>query len=193
MEQFTKLPRWGQFVVVLMICVLLAVAAWYGFISGQKSALEQRMKLTVDLQGQIKQGQEAQRRVDELNRQIDAIRHDLDVLKSIIPMDPETGKLLRVFQSYARDQNLTITRISPSAITRRELYSEQSYGMDVAGGYHDIALFFDKLAHMRRIVNISDLTMKASTKKDVTVQSKFNAVVYMQNPDAFTALEGKKP
>ena len=47
------------------------------------------------------------------------------------------------------------------------------------------------LAHMRRIVNISGLQMKASTQKNVTVDAQFNAVVYMQNPQAFQAMEKK--
>ncbi len=81
--------------------------------------------------------------------------------------------------------------ISPKPITKKDLYSEQAYGIDVQGGYHDLALFFDKIAHMRRIVNISNLDMGASNKKGATVSAKFNALVYMQNPEAFKALEKK--
>ena len=123
------------------------------------------MAQSAELDAQIRQGKEAQRRVDELNRQIDMIRRDLDVFKSIIPVDPETGKLLRVFQTYARDQNLNIASISPSAIAKKELYSEQAYKMTIGGGYHDVALFFDKIAHMRRIVNVSGLEMTAASRK----------------------------
>ena len=108
-----------------------------------------------------------------------------------MPLDPETGKFLRVFQGYARDQNLDIKKISPQAVTAQELYSQQAYGMSVAGGYHDMALFFDKIAHMRRIVNISALQMRASSQKNVTVDATFNAMVYMQNPQAFQAMEKK--
>ena len=191
MEQFGKLPMWGQWVAILLVCVLLVVTGWYAWLSNQKQTMASRMKQVDDLEGQIRQGKEAQKRVDELNRQIDTILRDLELLKSIMPMDPETGKLLRVFQGFARDQSLNIKKISPQAITAQELYSQQAYGMSVAGGYHDMALFFDKLAHMRRIVNISGLQMKASTQKNVTVDAQFNAVVYMQNPQAFQAMEKK--
>jgi len=191
MEQFGKLPMWGQWVAILLVCGLLVVTGWYAWLSNQKQAMESRMKQVDELEGQIRQGKEAQKRVDELNRQIDTILRDLELLKSIMPMDPETGKLLRVFQGFARDQSLNIKKISPQAITAQELYSQQAYGMSVAGGYHDMALFFDKLAHMRRIVNISGLQMRASTQKNVTVDAQFNAVVYMQNPEAFRVMEKK--
>ena len=61
----------------------------------------------------------------------------------------------------------------------------------IGGGYHDVALFFDKIAHMRRIVNITDLDMGAATGKGQTVTATFNSLVYMQNPEAFQALEKK--
>lgn len=192
MEQFAKLPRWGQFVVTLLVAGLIGTAAWYYPLSGWKETMEHRIAQSAELDAQIRQGKEAQRRVDELNRQIDLIRRDLEVLKSIIPVDPETGKLLRVFQTYARDQNLNIASISPSAITKRDLTSQQAYKMNVGGGYHDVALFFDKIAHMRRIVNVTDLQMTTSTSKYGSVAATFNALVYMQNPEAFQAME-KKP
>jgi type IV pilus assembly protein PilO len=191
MEQFARLPRWGQFVSILIVGALICTAAWFYPLSDWKSTMESRIVQSAELDAQIRQGKEAQRRVDELNRQIDLIRRDLDVLKSIIPVDPETGKLLRVFQTYARDQNLNIAAISPSAIAPKELYSEQAYKMTVGGGYHDVALFFDKIAHMRRIVNVTGLDMTATTGKGQTVTANFNAMVYMQNPAAFQALEKK--
>jgi type IV pilus assembly protein PilO len=191
MEQFAKLPMWGQVVVVLLLCALISIGAWFWPISGQRETLENRIKTRDDLEVQIRQGKEAQRRVDELNRQIDTIRHDLELLKSIMPMEPETGKLLRVFQGYARDQNLNILKISPSPTANKELYTEQGYGMSMTGGYHDMALFFDKIAHMRRIVNIVNLQMKGISQRNATVQADFSSMVYMQNPDAFKGLENK--
>ena len=191
MEQFAKLPRWGQLLVTLLLGALIVVAAWFWPISGQQDKYQSQLAERDRLDGEIRQGREAQRRVDELNRQIDLILRDLEVLKSIIPTDPETGKLLRVFQSYARDQNLDIRKISPKAIEKKDLYSQQAYQMDVNGGYHDLALFFDKISHMRRIVNITNLAMKAGSGKGYTVSASFSSMVYMQNPEAFKTMENK--
>jgi type IV pilus assembly protein PilO len=191
MEQFAKLPRWAQFVVTLLVGGLIFGAAWFAWLSPQRETLQRNLAQRDELEGKIRQGKEAQRRVDELNRQIELIRRDLEVLKSIIPIDPETGKLLRVFQSYARDQNLNIVKISPRPIDKKDLYSEQAYNIEMTGGYHDLASFFDKIAHMRRIVNIGNLEMSGATGRGYTVSAKFNSLVYMQNPEAFQALEKK--
>ncbi len=194
MEQFAKLPRWAQFVTTLVFGAILVAAAWWGVISNQRQRNAAMIKTSLDLESQIRQGKEAQRRADELQRQIDLILRELEVVKSIIPVEPETGKLLRVFQGFARDQNLAIKSISPAAVAKGELYSQQPYEVEVAGGYHDLALFFDKLAHMRRIVNVSRLSISAvaAGKGSATITSRFQSIVYMQNPEAFQDLE-KKP
>lgn len=193
MEQFARLPRVAQFVIVFVLGAALLGGAWWGVISGQRENLKRLQKQSQELESQIRQGMEAQKRADELQRQIDMILRELEVVKSIIPVEPETGRLLRVFQSFARDQNLVIKGISPKAIAKKDLVSEQPYDVEIAGGYHDLAMFFDKLAHMRRVVNVGNLEVKGATGKGAaTVNAKFQSIVYMQNPESFQGLE-KKP
>jgi type IV pilus assembly protein PilO len=184
MEKFASLPKWGQYLATFIVAGLLVFAVWYLLIKDQIAKRENLNKQVDQLVQDIRQGQEAQKRLDELNRQMEIIMHDLDVFKSIIPLDPQTGTLLRAFQSFARDQSLEISKISPRGLEKRELYTQQPYAIQVTGGYHDIALFFDKLAHMRRIVNVSGLEMSSIRGKGVSlVGAKFDAMVYMQNPE----------
>ena len=194
MEQFARFPRIAQILIVLALGFVLLGVAWFAWpISQQREELQSLQKRSQDLETQIRQGIEAQKRADELQRQIDQILRELEVVKSIIPVEPETGRLLRVFQSFARDQNLVIKGISPKKIVQKELVSEQPYDVEVAGGYHDLAMFFDKLAHMRRVVNVGNLEVKNHTGKGAaTVEAKFQSIVYIQNPESFQGLE-KKP
>ena len=185
MEQLGKLPKWGQWLITLLVIAGIAAAGYFLYIKGKNEEITAQQKQVDELNAQIRQGKEAQRRLEELQRQVDLIMKDLEVFKSIIPLDPQTGTLLRAFQSFARDQNLGISRITPSRITELEHYSEQPYKMVVSGGYHDLALFFDKIAHMRRIVNISNLKMSTSRgqRGPFSIKAEFNSVVYMQKPE----------
>lgn len=189
MDKFVKLPRWAQWLSVLVVCGLFFAVMWLTLLSSQRDKIKSQTRDRDNLASEILRGKEAQARVAELNRQLDGIRRDLEVLKSIIPVNPETGQLLRVFQSFARDQNLGIVKINPSQITKQDLYSEQIYKIEVTGDYNNLALFFDKIAHMRRIVNINNLKMSASRGGRGTIKADFSSLVYMQNPDAFKGLE----
>lgn len=194
MEQLSKLPKMAQFIIALVIGVVILVAGYFLIIKGQIQTNKNLQKKSQDLQSQIQQGKEAVKNEESLKLQIEQIMKELEIVKTIIPADPETGKLLRVFQNLARDLNLTFTTISPKQITSGELYNQQAYDIEVTGGYHQLAQFFDKLAHLRRVVNIEGLTIKAATSsKDAsTITAKFQAIIYMQNPDAFKETEAKK-
>lgn len=194
MEQLSKLPKVAQFIIALVIGVVILVAGYFLVIKGQIQTNKNLQKKSQDLQSQIQQGKEAVKNEESLKLQIEQIMKELEIVKTIIPADPETGKLLRVFQNLARDLNLTFTTISPKQIVSGELYNQQAYDIEVKGGYHQLAQFFDKLAHLRRVVNIEGLSIKAASgsKDAATITAKFQAIIYMQNPDAFKETEAKK-
>lgn len=192
MEQLAKLPKSAQYILAIVIGAAILAAGYFFVVKGQVKTFKSLEKKSGELQSQIQQGKEAAKKAELLAIQIDQIKKELEIVKTIIPEDPETGKLLRVFQNLARDLNLTFTTISPKAITPGELYNQQAYDIEVKGGYHQLAQFFNKLAHLRRVVNVENLTIKASSAKDAVIQSKFQAIIYTQNPNAFQETEAKK-
>ncbi|HNQ79267.1 MAG TPA: type 4a pilus biogenesis protein PilO [Acidobacteriota bacterium] len=192
MEQLAKLPKAAQYIIAIVLGAAILAAGYFFIIQGQVKKYTALEKKSGELQSQIQQGKEAAKKAELLAIQIEQIKKELEIVKTIIPEDPETGKLLRVFQNLARDLNLTFTTISPKKITPGDLYNQQAYDIEVRGGYHQLAQFFDKLAHLRRVVNIDNLSIKASTAKDSVIQSKFQAIIYTQNPDAFKETEAKK-
>jgi len=192
MEQLAKLPKAAQYIIAIVLGAAILAAGYFFVVQGQTKKYKTLEKKSGELQSQIQQGKEAAKKAELLAIQIEQIKKELEIVKTIIPEDPETGKLLRVFQNLARDLNLTFTTISPKAITPGDLYNQQAYDIEVKGGYHQLAQFFDKLAHLRRVVNVEGLTIKASSAKDAVIQSKFQAIIYTQNPNALKETEAKK-
>jgi type IV pilus assembly protein PilO len=193
MEQLSKLPKWAQYLIALGVGVLILALVYFLVIKGQIKTNEQLKKKSQDLQSQIAQGKKAEAEEESLKLQIEQIKKELEIIKTIIPEDPETGKLLRVFQNLGRDLNLNFTSISPKPVTTGDLYNQQIYDIEVKGGFHQLAMFFDKLAHLRRVVNIQGLSIKGSSGKGAdTIVAKFQAIIYMQNPQAFQETEAKK-
>lgn len=182
MELFNRLPKWAQIMVVLVFCGLLTFLAYKFYIKDMKATMEAKNKQINELSTKITQGREAEQQKAQLEKNLSAIKDELEILKTIIPFDPETGKLLRVFQNFARDENLMINKISPGLISQKELYSEQPYTIVVDGRYENLAIFFDKISRTRRIINIRGLDMKPYKGKDMvnTINATFSTVVYMQ-------------
>lgn len=193
MEQLAKLPKIAQYGIAVAIGLVLLIVGYFFVIKNQINTNKNLKKKSQELQAQIAQGKQAQANEENLKIQIEQIKKELEIVKTIIPEDPETGKLLRVFQNLARDLNLNFKTINPKQIQEGDLYNQQAYDIEITGGYHQLAQFFDKLANLRRIINIEGLTIKAASGKgQETINAKFQAIIYMQNPNAFKETEATK-
>jgi type IV pilus assembly protein PilO len=66
--------------------------------------------------------------------------------------------------------------------------------VEVAGGYHSVAMFFDRISKLRRIVNVVDIKM-GSAKIDrnrVVIQTTFKAVAFALLPGGVPAQPPQK-
>lgn len=50
--------------------------------------------------------------------------------------------------------------------------------IEVSGTYHDVALFFDRVGRMERIVNILNVSMKPKQERATTLTTTCDAVTF---------------
>jgi type IV pilus assembly protein PilO len=97
-----------------------------------------------------------------------------------LPEEKEIPELLRQVSNLGRDSGLEITLFRQQAETLQDLHAEVPVEMSVRGGYHQIALFFEKVRRLDRIVNISDIGIKSPQMVDgrLQVDASFSATTY---------------
>ena len=76
-----------------------------------------------------------------------------------LPEREEIPSLLTSISRSGQDVGLEFLLFEPKSEIRKEFYAEIPVAMNVKGGYHDLALFFDKVARLSRIVNIRNISM----------------------------------
>ena len=76
-----------------------------------------------------------------------------------LPEKEEIPSLLTSISRSGQDVGLEFLLFEPKAEVRKEFYAEIPVAMHVIGGYHDLAIFFDKVARLSRIVNIKNISM----------------------------------
>ncbi len=61
-----------------------------------------------------------------------------------------------------------------------KLYMKMPVKVEVAGGYHTVAMFFDRVGNLPRIVNVSDLRMGSPKEEDgrVVIQTVFGLTAF---------------
>jgi type IV pilus assembly protein PilO len=117
---------------------------------------------------------------EETEREIAEVEERFNQVKAQLPDQKEIPELLRQVSNLGRDSGLEVLFFRQKPEVFQDLYAEVPVEMGVRGGYHQIALFFDKVRHLDRIVNVSDLSMKNPQMKNgqMQIDAAFFATTY---------------
>lgn len=107
------------------------------------------------------------------------------VAKKALPEKEEIPSLLTSISKSGQDAGLEFLLFQPKAEIEKDFYAEIPVAIRVTGNYHNVAIFFDKVARLSRIVNIKDIKM--TPRKDGKLSTQCTAVTYM-----FIESSGKK-
>ena len=94
-----------------------------------------------------------------------------------LPEKEEIPSLLTSISRSGQDVGLEFLLFQPKTELRKEFYAEIPVAMKVVGGYHDLAIFFDKVARLSRIVNIKNISM-GRIKDSPQLNTSCTAVTY---------------
>ncbi|MDD5543183.1 MAG: type 4a pilus biogenesis protein PilO [Acidobacteriia bacterium] len=174
LEKLSGLPWYLQLLIFVGIAVLLVLGVEYGYFHDMAARIdEQKTELTA-LQAELANIQEVQRQHDQFQRSNVRLRQQLADMHSVLPVDRSVDVLIRQLQDIATLSHVQLMRLAAKTPASREttapaagkkgepapqLYNEIPFTLELAGSYNSLGLFFDRVAHMARIVNISDLAM----------------------------------
>jgi len=94
-----------------------------------------------------------------------------------LPEKEEIPSLLTSISRSGQDVGLEFLLFEPKTEVRKDFYAEIPVAMQVKGGYHDLAMFFDKVARLSRIVNIKNIAM-GRAKDSQELSASCTAVTY---------------
>jgi len=88
-----------------------------------------------------------------------------------LPEKKEIPALLSSVSQSGRDAGLEFLLFQPEPEQNKDFYAEIPVSIKITGNYHNVALFFDKVARLSRIVNIDDIKMASTTGKTDLITS----------------------
>ncbi len=119
--------------------------------------------------------------LNQFRREKELLEQQLREALAELPEDKNIEDLLQLFQDRAIKAGLKIGSIEPKPPVTERFYAKIPIPMTVTGNYHEIATFFDSLARMRRIVNVSEVVL--DQPKDVNgkiiLNGKFLVTAFM--------------
>ena len=111
------------------------------------------------LQEKIERGRVAERRLPQLREEVRRIELDLNRLLEILPTKRNTEELIKKLEALTRQGDFLLKSFSPKDYVNKDFYAEWPIEIQLEGSYHNLALFFDKMARFSRIINVESLLM----------------------------------
>jgi type IV pilus assembly protein PilO len=139
---------------------------------------QQRRKLDIDLADKS----EIAQNLNERRREMDVLQQELDQALTELPEKKEIDELLAQLNDIGKKSGLEIARVEPGKETvgGNDFFARIPIKMTVSGNYHEIAMFMQEIANMRRIVNVNGIDLGKPTVKNekVILQSSFIATTF---------------
>ena len=111
------------------------------------------------LQEEIERGRVAERRLPQLREEVRRIELDLNRLLEILPTKRNTEELIKKIEALTRQGDFFLKSFTPKEYVNKDFYAEWPIEIVLDGTYHNLALFFDKMARFSRIINVESLVM----------------------------------
>jgi type IV pilus assembly protein PilO len=189
LKRLEEKPWYYGLGVGLLLAGLLYVAAYFYVLdlSGMQHKLEGKRAEVDQLNQKITQGRAAERRLPQLREEVRRTELDLQRLLSILPTARNAEELIKRFEALARQGDFSLRRFQPREYVNRDFYAEWPIDIQLEGSYHNLALFFDKMARFSRIVNVEDLQLAGIPEvagRSISAQFTAKTFIYLGDQEA---------
>lgn len=202
LDRLKSLTNTQKFVALILVIVILSGAfVWFFFIpkSGEISQLNEAIG---GLNNEINIHRTKARRLEELIKENRELQRQLAELKEQLPPEAEVEVLLKQVSELGGRTGLDFKLWKPNEKKPNSsgLYVEIPVSVEVAGGYHALGVFFDKISKLPRIVNVSNIKMGSPKleKNKLFIQTSFAATAFAAVEESVAAVpsppeKGKAP
>jgi type IV pilus assembly protein PilO len=178
---YTKMPKNQQWVVGAVVAIVIAVGFKYGWYDDNAAQRDTLVKNLADLNAQIQELNVVKANLPALEKEVEQLSLRLEQLRRILPPAKETPDLMKRLQALASQSNLKLRSFVPGAVNQKDFYQEWPIEIQVDGTYPNLAVFFDRVGRLPRIVNIGNLRTSVAQKQSftTTLSAQYTAMTYV--------------
>ena len=164
-DRLSKIPRnqrLGIYAAFYVILVVLYASLLYFPLSSERTDLGAQKN---DLLHQRAQIEDRVKNKKIYEQELQQLMADLKIALKELPEDREIPGLLKNISSLGKKVGLEVRRFQPLPENMREYVAEVPVSLEIQGSYHEVAMFFDRLSKMNRIVYVSNIEMSTPEER----------------------------
>ena len=177
-DKISKL-KMGHRILIFVGTVVLIVGLYIWLVYIPKTGEIKTLKSELDrLEQNIRIAKVRAKNLKRLEADLAKAQGDLKVAIKLLPTTSEIPSLLKNITKLGNDSNLEFLLFSPEKPVSKEFYIEIPVSIEVLGSYHDVAVFFDKVGKLDRIVNVINVNMLPIKDLSTTLKTSCKATTF---------------
>lgn len=179
-ERIAKAPNSAKFGGLFAAVAVITGGNYFLFIQELESQIDSQKVQIQNLNRQLAEKQEIAQNLNERRREMDRLEQALAEALTELPEKKDLDELLAQLNDIGKKSGLEISRVEPGPETPAQFFARIPIKMMVSGNYHEIAMFLQEVANMRRIVNVNNIKLGAATVKNdkMMLNSEFLATTF---------------
>ena len=189
-DKLGKLPRTQRLLLILLVYLAIAVAFYFSLYSNIQATISTLTAQKAELEAKKAVVEKRAQDKDAFERELENLTLQLRQALRQLPDDREIPDLLSRISTIGRRIGLEILRFLPEDEVLHEYHAEVPVELELRGSYHEVAMFFDRLSKLSRIVYVQDIEMsnpvEASGKVLVTVTGRLTTFRFLSEKERET-------
>src|SRR5262245_13992900 len=195
LQRFERLPAPARSGVLAAIALVIVGFYMMFFFGGNQNQLRALQTKRAKVEQDITAARAVANNLEAFKRKREELGEQLQAALEKLPESSDLPALLTNISGLGKKSGLEIQTFKQGKKIDRGFYSEQQIELQFSGMYHDIALFFDRVASLSRIVNLTDLYFEVDkdTGENPTLKVKGIAATFYFNDSSKAAAAPDKP
>jgi type IV pilus assembly protein PilO len=157
-----KLPTSKKILILGLMIVALAGVYVYAAYLPKYEYLDKKKTEMGALETQVRELRTVAANMKRFQAEAAKLREELQLAIAQLPTSKEIPSLLATISNLGKEAGLEFILFRPIPEVNKEFYAEIPVEIKVRGTYNDVAVFFDKVGKLPRIVNITGVSMEGA-------------------------------
>ena len=172
-ESLSKAQR--VLITAVFFILILAVFVYFFYWPKFEKIASLKAKIT-ELDAKLATAKRNAAGLKKYQAQMEAAEAQFNMAMKKLPEKEEIPSLLTSISDSGQAVGLEFLLFEPKAEKKKEFYAEIPVAMSLQGDYHNLAVFFDQVARLNRIVNIENIQMSRGKGGKGSSKSSNNAL-----------------
>src|SRR5213594_1566260 len=181
-DPIVNAPKPRKIVAGVMGLLIIGAAGYFLLLSPAQAEVAQLRAQLSSLQSEITRNRAIVADLMKYRREAVELEARLNALKEKLPGEKEIPTLYRTVSDAASASGLGVSLFQPRPPVVRDYYSEIPISLNAEAGYHQIGEFFERVAKMARVVNITEIKLSSANRPRSPVRAELVLATYMYRP-----------